>query len=200
MPRRDRRQKEDARRRGESDDVRALIAVVNDGAYVFPHAYAPKSGGTQAVWMEDVRFDANTSPLHAEVKALATAITDQLVVGAALGDKHPQYLGGNSKNPVVVPGEAAILELSDARRLWDPDQVSSEREAARTTLFTIRDAVQELVNTGAYRCLRRCGRDACRRVLFTTSDSLMYCQDRPCRQAAAREIRTQNALKGQTVR
>jgi hypothetical protein len=196
MPTKERSQKAKARRVGLSKDVQAFLAIVNDGKVTFPSAYVPKHG-RHAVLMMPLAFDADGNDLHAEVRAAAAAIANELVFDNTL----PHFLGNT--NLLVLPKENLIHEtqasLLDEVQVLQQGEVNgltvSAREpenavrlAASTALWTVRDAVEQLLTTGGHRCLVRCCDDACRRLLFADkSDTLTYCRDRPCRQRARRK-------------
>ncbi|HUR34786.1 MAG TPA: hypothetical protein VM032_13380, partial [Vicinamibacterales bacterium] len=84
MGTRERLQKEKSRLAARSADLSVLIAIVNEGRFVFPHAYVPKHGRTVTLEFPLV-FDANLHELHREVRDAACANVDGLVVSASMG-------------------------------------------------------------------------------------------------------------------
>jgi hypothetical protein len=198
---RERRQKKKARATELSKNVRAFLAIVNEGRFTFPHPYIPTTGrwGSTAVGSTyPVSFDASL-PLHVDVRAAAVVVADYLIRAAARGELLPKRLG-NPKGPLYFPSDNKFLKTQARNMSFDQRErlthiQAKELEGAETAIETIRDAERELMRDGGYQCLRRCAFDGCRRVLFTTSDRRQYC-DPVCRQRAHRVLSRKMPIHG----
>jgi hypothetical protein len=206
VPTKERRQKAAARLAGSSPDVRAFLHIVNDGRFTFPHQYDSSRhvrsiGGNAGMPVRSARvlielpFDPQQHQLHAAVAAVVNKIADRLVDYANSQQAIPRDFYRDLtyiqdwpiSGPFSLSPEHTRMLVWDENAPLDPNRV---QDAALTALNTVIDAAEELAVTGAYRCLRRCQLESCRRLLFTeNSDSRLYCADRRCRQIAHRHVR-----------
>lgn len=176
---------------GQKPEVEALLHIVNDGLHVFPHAYVPKRRTPDGIASRELvldmplLFDAESHDLHAEVRSAAAAIAGEFVILAARN--LPLGTFGNSQH-LHIPNEHLLYETRassidgktvldqrsiDGRTQYRRNPENAVRLAARTAVWTVRDAAEQLASTGAYIRLQRCHQ--CPRIFFQGNMNRTHC-------------------------